>query len=157
MLIDRRGFLSERAFCPEAAWKPSRLTPSQCHLISSSLYLLCAVLFYLPSLSLSSAHPPSTLPPPHLSLSPSFLPRIGQFCFCHKDAVVSIHVMTWFDSHPPFSPPPPPPSFHILPNFLPWYWVWCRQIGTGCIPVSQCFQTCLAFASSQLSSRLSHL
>lgn len=77
--------------------------------------------------SLSLAHP-SLLPRSHppsspllffpssglLPLSPFFLDsRIGLFFFCHKDAAVSILVMTWFTSLCAFSPPPP--SFPSLP------------------------------------------
>lgn len=98
--------------------------------------------FFSPSLS-SSSFPSAT----SLTTLPPFFLESVSFCFCYKDAVVSIHIMTWFNSRLPFSPPPPlpPPSYSILP----WYWVWCRQIKTVCVSVSQCFQTCLPFPSSQ--------
>lgn len=122
---------------------------SQDLLICFNVYTLPSSLYLFSFISPFFAHLyllPFSLLPPSLSTLPPFFLESVQLCFCYKDAVVSIHIMTWFNSRLPFSPPPPlpPPSYSILP----WYWVWCRQIKTVCISVSQCFQT-LPFPSSQ--------
>lgn len=41
----------------------------------------------------------------HPLLSRSLTAKAGQFYVCHREAAVSTHVMIWFTSHLPFSPP----------------------------------------------------
>lgn len=72
---------------------------------------------------------------------------VSQRCCCPHSCYYLVSLFLLFSFHLP------PPYFQLLPNFLPWYWVWRGKIGIICTLVSQWLHTS-RLASSQLSPRL---